>query len=68
MPHQGRLTKAIHARPERCRVCGCTDDNPCFIDEDTPCGWAAPGLCSHPDCLRALAAELGVSEGYVIRA
>jgi ParB/RepB/Spo0J family partition protein len=33
----------------RCRVCGCTEDEPCAGG----CAWIEPGLCDNPDCLAA---------------
>jgi hypothetical protein len=29
-----------------CRVCGCTDDNPCTDDDGIPCAWLQPDLCT----------------------
>ncbi len=30
---------------EKCRSCGCTQDNAC-VTEEGPCAWAEPGLCT----------------------
>lgn len=30
-----------------CRVCGCTDINPCYHPEHGYCYWVEPDLCSH---------------------
>ena len=30
-----------------CRVCGCTDTNPCYHPEHGYCYWVEPDLCSH---------------------
>jgi ParB/RepB/Spo0J family partition protein len=37
--------------PGTCRVCGCTEGDPCDL-EDGPCSWAnaEKTLCSNPDC------------------
>ena len=29
-----------------CRVCGCTDENPCFDEDGEPCAWLEPDLCT----------------------
>lgn len=29
-----------------CRVCGCTDWNPCFETDGFPCCWVEQNLCS----------------------
>jgi hypothetical protein len=38
---------------ETCRVCGCTDEEPCTDANGLPCAWAEPGLCTecatHPE-------------------
>lgn len=31
----------------QCRVCGCTDSNPCIHSEMGECTWVQPDLCSH---------------------
>lgn len=36
----------------RCRICGCTEDEPCELD-DGPCSWVEEDLCSNPECLAA---------------
>ncbi len=28
-----------------CRVCGCTDNNPCMTEFGETCAWAEPDLC-----------------------
>ena len=34
--------------PERaCRVCGCTEHDPCLHEIKGPCWWAEGDLCSH---------------------
>lgn len=33
--------------PGVCRVCGCTEDNPCFHPIHGYCSWVEPSLCSH---------------------
>lgn len=35
--------------PGRCRVCGCTNDDPCFNPKHGYCGWAdeAMTICTH---------------------
>jgi hypothetical protein len=38
---------------QRCRVCGCTDDDAC----QPPCWWVEPDLCSDPLCIRTAARE-----------
>lgn len=40
----------------RCRVCGCTEENPCFDPEDFPCWWVDDQhtLCSRPRCIAAV--------------
>lgn len=42
----------------QCKICGCTEDNPCMTAEG-PCHWAMTGLCS--ECL----VELPVGEHYL---
>lgn len=33
--------------PERtCRICGCTENNPCITPPDGPCHWIASDICS----------------------
>ena len=32
--------------PTCCRVCGCTESNACVDDENGPCSWAEPDLCT----------------------
>ena len=32
--------------PRSCRVCGCTDDSPCFDEEAGACRWVGRDLCS----------------------
>lgn len=36
----------------KCRVCGCTNDNPCFHPDHGFCWWAdeAETICSHCAC------------------
>lgn len=29
-----------------CRVCGCTDEDPCIDGDGLPCAWAEPDLCT----------------------
>jgi hypothetical protein len=42
--------------PEKCRVCGCTEETPCAIEDDegnvAPCCWIDfdHTLCSNPHC------------------
>lgn len=36
----------------RCRLCGCTEIDPCDDGEYGPCGWYAPELCTA--CVRNL--------------
>ncbi len=44
-------------KPGVCRVCGCTEDSPCLLDEgeqgSVPCWWVdrAHTLCSNTSCL-----------------
>jgi hypothetical protein len=34
--------------PERaCRVCGCTENDPCLHPKHGPCWWEGKDLCSH---------------------
>jgi hypothetical protein len=45
--------------PEKCRVCGCTELQPCLVTypggvrAPEPCAWLDPGhtLCSNPRCV-----------------
>ncbi len=41
-------------KPGKCRICGCTEKNPCITETDKPCGWAndTRTLCNNPICLR----------------
>lgn len=44
-----------------CRVCGCTQDNGCYIErEDRVCGWtdATRTLCDNPECLVLMGIEV----------
>jgi hypothetical protein len=45
--HHWEMPQLRQARVQRCRVCGCTEENAC-IDPDTgePCYWVEPDLCS----------------------
>ena len=38
---------------EKCRVCGCTELNPCITDAGEPCAWLDfdHTLCSNPQCV-----------------
>lgn len=59
--------ETLELKPGQCRVCGCTERNPCaleFIDEDgetaaIACTWVDPArtLCSNPDCLEVARIE-----------
>ena len=33
--------------PGVCRVCGCTESNPCYTPDHGHCWWVEPSLCSH---------------------
>lgn len=33
--------------PGVCRVCGCTNENPCYHPDYGTCYWVEPSLCSH---------------------
>lgn len=33
--------------PGVCRVCGCTETNPCYTPDHGHCWWVEPSLCSH---------------------
>lgn len=46
------LIAAAKVGERRCRICGCTDYEPCYLD-DGPCSWVEEDLCSNPDCLEA---------------
>lgn len=42
---------AIGARPEEdapqlCRICACSELDPCWHDSGGPCAWAEPNLCT----------------------
>lgn len=39
----------IHPLDNRCRICGCTEDNPCISGELGPCWWVGEhrDVCSH---------------------
>lgn len=32
---------------QQCKVCGCTEDNPCIHPDFGACFWIKPDLCSH---------------------
>lgn len=32
--------------PLACRVCGCTDEHACVLDDGNTCAWAEDGLCT----------------------
>ena len=39
------------AKTQRCRQCGCTEDQACRVANGQPCYWVLPDLCSNPRCL-----------------
>lgn len=42
------LLKALEQPiPGVCRVCGCTEENPCYHPKHGHCWWVEPSLCSH---------------------
>jgi len=45
------------AEPQKCRVCGCTDDDcsGCIERTGQPCHWVAPDLCSACEAVTAMA-------------
>jgi len=59
--------ETLELKPGQCRVCGCTERNPCaieFIDDDgeaaaVACQWvnAERTLCSNPNCLAEVEPE-----------
>lgn len=38
---------ATDAEEQVCRVCGCSDDDPCLHPDYGPCSWYEEDLCSH---------------------
>ncbi len=41
------LMNAEYVPPQRCRVCGCTNDNACLDDDGEPCAWVeGEDLCT----------------------
>lgn len=56
-PNQAELQlysePAVMYTPGRCRVCGCTESEPCALGAGFYCWWvdAARTLCSAPKCL-----------------
>lgn len=61
MAHRSRLRRQVIAALERkCSVCGCTDTNPCILEEDGNlcCSWVAADLCSNPDCVEKVTAQV----------
>lgn len=61
MAHKSRLRLAKIAEHQRkyecCQVCGCTDLEACMTEEG-PCHWVAPGLCSNPECVAKVTAQV----------
>jgi|HubBroStandDraft_6_1064221.scaffolds.fasta_scaffold381223_3 hypothetical protein len=49
--------------PNKCRVCGCTEERACLFPNDdggmTACWWVdrAHTLCSNPDCIAGLSLD-----------
>ncbi len=43
---RGELTEIEADEIRKCRVCGCTDERACVIDDGIPCHWVADDLCS----------------------
>ena len=37
----------------RCRVCGCTELQPCLLEDELPCAWLdlERTLCTNPRCV-----------------
>lgn len=56
MTHRSRLSQSIARSELECIVCGCTQEDPCIL-EDGPCHWHTPGLCSNPACLAEIQAQ-----------
>lgn len=46
--------------PGVCRVCGCTDTNPCHHPLHGYCSWVKPSLCSH--CASVLQGGFGIRD------
>jgi hypothetical protein len=53
--YQGLEALLDSACTGQCRICGCTEDTPCFnwITRG-PCSWIGPDmtLCDSPECIR----------------
>jgi hypothetical protein len=43
----------------KCRVCGCTMDRPCELDDGLPCSWldTEGTLCTNPVCVGSVPLE-----------
>jgi ParB/RepB/Spo0J family partition protein len=46
-----KVKSAAKAKIRKCRICGCTEENPCLVKGE-PCHWVEKDLCSNPDCLK----------------
>lgn len=57
----GELCEAVAKPiPGVCRVCGCTENNPCEHPEHGYCWWVEPSLCSH--CATIEEGGLGIKD------
>lgn len=41
----GTIRREVYSVPQKCRVCGCTENNAC-LTEAGACSWVEPDLCS----------------------
>lgn len=46
--------------PGVCRVCGCSEDNPCYHPSYGYCWWVEPSLCSH--CAEVINGKAGIKD------
>lgn len=51
MAHVSRLGQALARQELHCIICGCSEDDGCVLENNQPCSWVSPGLCSNPACI-----------------
>jgi ParB/RepB/Spo0J family partition protein len=48
---QGKVESKDSSEEQTCRYCGCSETSPCILDDEEPCSWVKPDVCSNPECV-----------------
>ena len=52
--------KNKRTKVRKCRICGCTEDNPCIDENGDTCSWVdgKKDLCSNPECVKKASEDI----------